>query len=170
MRHQHGSNPRDTGYAGVRTCSADADAPSEIVSPLTWHPMRKLISSAVLAVICAAGAPSAADAQSRSAIPELAVPHAVAPPHAPLGAAAEVRQELFSAAARETFRAERRSPLLLPAVGALVGAAGVGGLFAYKCSGSGECIFNPVAPLVAGAVLGAAVGGIVELGLRVAGR
>jgi hypothetical protein len=132
--------------------------------------MRKLISSVVLALICAAGAPSAADAQSRTAVPELAPSQAVEPAHAGVGAAAEVRQDFFSAAARETFRAERRSPLLLPAVGALVGAVGVSGLIAYECSGSGECIFNPVFPLVGGAVLGAAVGGIVELGLRAAGR
>jgi hypothetical protein len=132
--------------------------------------MRKLISSAVLAVICAAGAPSAADAQSRSAMPELAAPQALAPAHAGRGAAAEVHQDFFSTAARDSFRAERRSPLLLPAVGALVGAVGVTGVIAYECAGSGECIFNPVYPLVAGAVLGAAVGGIVELGLRAAGR
>jgi hypothetical protein len=87
-----------------------------------------------------------------------------------LGAAAEVNEDFFSATALGTFRAERRSPLLLPVAGALVGAAGVTGLIAYECSRSGECIFNPVFPLVTGAVVGAAVGGIVELGLRAAGR
>lgn len=82
----------------------------------------------------------------------------------------EVHQEFLSAAALHTFDAKRRSPLLLPAAGALVGAAGVTGLIVYECSWSGECIFNPVYPLVAGAVLGAAAGGIIELGLRAAGR
>ncbi|MBW3656483.1 MAG: hypothetical protein KY444_10270 [Gemmatimonadetes bacterium] len=81
-----------------------------------------------------------------------------------------MRQEVFSALALRTFRAERRSPLLLPAVGALVGAVAVSGLIAYGCSQSGECIFNPVYPLVTGAVVGAAAGGIIELGLRAAGR
>ena len=133
--------------------------------------MRKLISSAALAVICAAGAPSAADAQSPGAIPEPAPPQSAAQAHVSLGAAAEVHQEFFSDPALQAFRAERRrSPLLLPAVGALVGAAGVTGVIFYGCSQSGECIFNPFIPPVAGAVLGATVGGIVELGLRAAGR
>jgi hypothetical protein len=132
--------------------------------------MRKLISNAVLAVICAAGAPSAADAQSRRAVSELAPPQAVAPAQVGLGAAAQVHQDFFSATALETFRAERRSPLLLPAVGALVGAAGLTGLIFYECSRVGDCIVDPVVPAVAGAVAGAAVGGVIELGLRVAGR
>lgn len=132
--------------------------------------MHKLISSVALAVVCAAGAPSAAEAQSRRAIPVLAPSQAVARAPAALGAAAEVHQEFFSATALRTFRAERRSPLLLPAAGALVGAVGVTGLIFYECSRSGECIFNPLFPPVAGAVLGAAAGGIIELGLRVAGR
>jgi pyruvate/2-oxoglutarate dehydrogenase complex dihydrolipoamide acyltransferase (E2) component len=132
--------------------------------------MRRLISTTVLAVICVAGAPSAADAQSWRAIPELAPPQAAAPAHAGLGAAAEVRPDFFSAAALETLRAERRSPLLLPAVGALVGAAGLTGLIVYDCSRSGECIIDPFVPALAGAVVGAAVGGVIELGLRVAGR
>jgi hypothetical protein len=132
--------------------------------------MHKLISSVVLAVICAAGAPSAADAQSRNAVPGLAPSHTVVPAPPALDAAAEVHQDFFSETALRTFRAERRSPLLLPAVGALVGAVGVSGLIFYECSRSGECIFNPLFPPVAGAVLGAAAGGIIELGLRVAGR
>jgi hypothetical protein len=132
--------------------------------------MRKLIANAVLAVICAAGAPSAADAQLWRAIPELAPPQAVAPAHAGLGAAAPVHQDFFSAAALRTFRAERRSPLLLPAVGALVGAAGLTGLIVYDCSRSGECIIDPLVPVVVGAVAGGAVGAVIELGLRVAGR
>ena len=141
-----------------------------IVRPLACSPMRKLISNAVLAVICAAGAPSAADAQSRRAVPELAPPQAAAPAHAGLGAAAEVHHDFFSATALRTFHAERRSPLLLPAVGALMGAVGMTGLILYECSRSGECIFDARVPVVAGAVLGAAVGGVIELGLRVAGR
>lgn len=132
--------------------------------------MRKLISNAVLAVICAAGAPSAADAQSRRAVPELAPPKAVAPAHAGVGAAAEAHQDFFSATALGAFRAERRSPLLLPAVGALVGAAGLTGWTFYECSRVGDCILDPMVPAVAGAVAGAAVGGVIELGLRVAGR
>lgn len=130
--------------------------------------MRKLISNAVLAVICAAGAPSAAGAQSRRAIPDLTPLQAVA--HAGLGAGAEVHQDFFAAAALGTFRAERRHPLLLPVVGALVGAAGLTGLIVYECSRSGECILDPFVPAAVGAVAGAAVGGVIELGLRVAGR
>lgn len=132
--------------------------------------MRTLISTAVLAVICAAVAPSAADAQSRRAVPELAPPQAVAPAQDGLGAAADVHQDFFSATALGTFRAGRRSPLLLPAVGALVGAAGLTGWIFYECSRIGDCILDPVVPAVAGAVVGAAVGGVIELGLRVAGR
>ncbi|WP_420129413.1 hypothetical protein [Longimicrobium sp.] len=137
--------------------------------------MRKLILNAVMAVICAVGAPSAADAQSRRAVPELAPPQAVAstpvvaPAHAGLGAAAEVRQDFFSAAALGTFRTPRRHPLLMPAVGALVGAAGVTGLIFHACSNT-DCILDPVTPVVAGAAAGAVVGGVIELGLRVAGR
>lgn len=132
--------------------------------------MHKLISSAVLAVICAAGAPAAAAAQSRSATPELAAPQALAPAHAAWDAAAEAHETYFSETALRTFGAERRSPLLLPLVGALVGGVAMSGLIAYECTGSGECIFNPVYPLVTGVVVGAAVGGVVELGLRAAGR
>lgn len=132
--------------------------------------MRKLILNAVLAVICAAGAPSAVDAQSRWAVPELAPPQAAAPAQAGLGAAAEVQQDFFSATARGTFRAPRRHPLLIPAVGALVGAAGLTGWIVYECSRMGDCIFDPVVPAVAGAVAGAAVGGVIELSLRAAGR
>lgn len=135
----------------------------------SWNPTRKLTSNAALAVICAAGAPSAADAQSWRAIPELAPPQAVAPAHAGLGAAAEVRQDFFSATALETFRAPRRHPLLIPAVGALVGAAGLTGWIFYECSHV-DCIIDPVVPAVAGAVVGAAVGGVIELSLCVAGR
>ncbi|HEU4881921.1 MAG TPA: hypothetical protein VFT45_06745 [Longimicrobium sp.] len=131
--------------------------------------MRKLISNAVLAVVYAAGAPSAADAQARRAVPELAPPQAAAPARVGLGAASEVHQDFFSAAALGTFRAERRSPLLFPAVGALVGAAGLTGWIFYECSQI-DCIIDPVVPAVAGAVVGAAVGGVIELGLRVAGR
>jgi hypothetical protein len=131
--------------------------------------MRKLIWNAGLAVICAAGAPSAADAQPRRAVPELAPPQMAAPAPAELEAAAEVRQDFFSEAALGTFRAERRSPLLLPAVGALVGAAGLTGWTFYECSQI-DCIIDPVVPAVVGGVAGAAVGVVVELGLRVAGR
>jgi hypothetical protein len=131
--------------------------------------MRKLILNAVLAVICAAGAPSAADAQARRAVPELAPPKAAAPAQTALGAAAEVHSDFFSATALGTFRAGRRSPLLIPAVGALVGAAGLTGWIFYECSRM-DCILDPVVPAVAGAVAGAVVGGVIELGLRVAGR
>lgn len=131
--------------------------------------MKKLLSRAALAVICTTGAPSMLAAQSaapvaeweavQSGTPRAAPPTTVVPPG-----------ELLSPAARGILGARRRSPLLLPAVGALVGAVGVSGLIFYECSQSGECIFNPLYPLAAGAVLGAAGGGAIELGLRIAGK
>lgn len=56
----------------------------------------------------------------------------------------------------------RRSPWLIPSVGALAGAGGLSGWFAYACAKSDGCMIKPGIPALVGGAAGGVAGPLVE--------
>lgn len=113
------------------------------------------LAAVLLASPAAAGAQTAAAPAGSAPAPSLNVDAGM------LGA----EPTHLSAPAVEVMKG-RRSPWVIPAVGVLAGASALTGWTFYGCTQSGDCIIDPVTPVVVGGVAGGVVGALAELALR----